>query len=87
LRNDNANQLRFALFLFHTREVLLAISFTCEKKLFFTGFPQHKFDLWKSCGFDFLRLIMRTSDKIERANTGNSDCVARQVYFRTRIAT
>jgi len=41
----------------------MAISFTDEKKIFFTGFPQHKLRLWKSCGFDFAGLILQTSDK------------------------
>jgi len=76
LRNGNANQLSFALFLFHTRQVAVAISFTCEKKLFFTGYAQHKFDLWKSCGLGFMHLTRRTSDKTRRANTENPDSTA-----------
>ena len=33
----------------------MAIGFTCKKNIFFTGYAQRKFYLWKSCGFDFVR--------------------------------
>jgi len=49
----------------------------CEKNILFTGYAQHKFGLWKSCGFDFVRFPpsadWRTSDKTRRTNTENPD--------------
>lgn len=86
LPNANANQSPFALFLFHTKQVAVAIDFTREKKMFPTGYAHPKRPLWKSCGLGFLRHIRKKRDKTRPANTDNPDRAARQAYFRTMIA-
>jgi hypothetical protein len=73
LRNANANQSRFALFLFHTKQFAAVIEFMREKKLFFTGYAHLKRALWKSCGLGFARDIPKTRDKTRPTNTDNPD--------------
>jgi hypothetical protein len=73
LRNANANQSRFALFLFHTKQVAAVIDFMREKKLFPTGYAHPKRALWKSCGLGFARDIRKKRDKTRPTNTDNRD--------------
>ena len=87
LRNANANQSHFALFLFHTKQVAAVIEFTREKKMFPTGYAHPKRALWKSCGLGFQRHIRKKRDKTPRTDTDNPDKSARQAYSRTMIAT
>jgi len=87
LRNANANQSSFALFLFHTKQVAAVIDFMREKKLFPTGYAHPKRALWKSCGLGFARDIPKKRDKTRPTNTDNRDKSAQQACFRTMIST
>ena len=87
LRNTNANQWHFALFLFHTKQVAAVIDFMREKKMFPTGYAHPKRPLWKSCGLGFQRNIRKKRDKTRRTDTDNPDRFARQAYSRTIIPT
>jgi len=52
------NQCDFIEFLFHFFNAIVATDFVCEKKFFSTGFPHHKFILWKTCGLDLQILFV-----------------------------